>query len=162
MLVGMVEKIKLIFLPFVVAIIIAVMVIFIQEQFPIQQQIKPLKVFEYTAVHFSSGSEMPNMPMKEEMREDSIQMNMTHRFEIAGELNPTIKVKLCDFVKIKFTNTDEIMLHDLTLPKIGLKTEILKPNEYDEIEFIADSEGQLEYLCTLHPDDMKGKILISS
>ncbi len=53
-----------------------------------------------------------------------------------------------------------MMLHDLAIPSLGLQTEILSVDEYDEIEFIANTKGELEYLCTLHPDQMSGKIVI--
>ncbi len=144
------RKIKIIVVSIAVVFLIGVGFNLAQEQFIFNQQAPSLKEFELMAVHLGSESEMGEEAMS----------TMMHRFEIAGQYNPTIEVKQGEFVKLKFKNTDKMMLHDLAIPKLGLQTEILNLDDYQEIEFIANTKGELEYLCTLHPDQMPGKIVI--
>lgn len=149
-------KIKLIVILVVVAFLITIGFDFAQEQFIFNQEAPSLKEFELMAVHLDSESGMG----EEAMMEETAMSSMMHRFMMAGQYNPTIEVKQGDFVKLKFKNTDKMMLHDLAIPSLGLQTETLSVDEYDEIEFIANTKGELEYLCTLHPDQMSGKIVI--
>ena len=149
-------KIKLIVILVVVAFLITIGFDFAQEQFIFNQEAPSLKEFELMAVHLDSESGMG----EEAMMEEAAMSSMMHRFMMAGQYNPTIEVKQGDFVKLKFKNTDKMMLHDLAIPSLGLQTETLSVDEYDEIEFIANTKGELEYLCTLHPDQMSGKIVI--
>jgi len=149
-------KIKLIVILVAVAFLIGIGFDFAQEQFIFNQEAPSLKEFELMAVHLDSESGMG----EEAMMEEAAMSSMMHRFMMAGQYNPTIEVKQGDFVKLKFKNTDKMMLHDLAIPSLGLQTETLSVDEYDEIEFIANTKGELEYLCTLHPDQMSGKIVI--
>ena len=149
-------KIKLIVILVAVAFLITIGFDFAQEQFIFNQEAPSLKEFELMAVHLDTESGMG----EEAMMEEAAMSSMMHRFMMAGQYNPTIEVKQGDFVKLKFKNTDKMMLHDLAIPSLGLQTEILSVDEYDEIEFIANTKGELEYLCTLHPDQMSGKIVI--
>ncbi len=151
-------KIKIIVTLVAVVFLIVVGFDFAQEQFIFNQEVPSLKEFELMAVDLGSESEMG----EEAMVGEAAMGSMMHRFMMAGQYNPTIEVKQGDFVKLKFTNTDKMMLHDLAIPLLGLHTEILSVDEYDEIEFIANTKGELEYLCTLHPDQMSGKIVIKN
>ena len=135
-----------------VAFLIVVGVDLAQEQSTINQQAISLKEFEVKAVHLGSESEM----------DDEAMSTMMYSFEIAGQYNPTIEVTQGDYVKLKFKNSDKMVLHDLAIPSLGLQTETLSLDEYAEIEFIANTKGELEYLCTLHPDQMSGKIVIKT
>ncbi len=149
-------KIKIIVILVAVAFLIGIGFDFAQEQFIFNQEAPSLKEFELMAVHLDTESGMG----EEAMMEEAAISSMMHRFMMAGQHNPTIEVKQGDFVKLKFKNTDKMMLHDLAIPSLGLQTETLSVDEYDEIEFIANTKGELEYLCTLHPDQMSGKIVI--
>ncbi len=149
-------KIKLIVILVAVAFLIGIGFDFAQEQFIFNQEAPSLKEFELMAVHLDSESGMG----EEAMMEEAAMSSMMHRFMMAGQYNPTIEVKQGDFVKLKFKNTDKMMLHDLAIPSLGLQTETLSVDEYDEIEFIANTKGELEYLCTLHPNQMSGKIVV--
>jgi len=149
-------KIKIIVILVAVAFLIGIGFEFAQEQFIFNQEAPSLKEFELMAVHLDSESGMG----EESMIEETAMSSMMHRFMMAGKYNPTIEVKQGDLVKLKFKNTDKMMLHDLAIPSLGLQTEILSVDEYDEIEFIANTKGELEYLCTLHPNQMSGKIVI--
>jgi len=149
-------KIKLIVILVAVAFLTVIGFDLAQEQFIFNQEAPPLKEFELMAVHLDSESGMG----EEAMMEEAAMSSSMHRFMMAGQYNPTIEVKQGDFVKLKFKNTDKMMLHDLAIPLLGLQTETLSVDEYDEIEFFANTKGELEYLCTLHPDQMSGKIVI--
>ena len=149
-------KIKLIVILVAVAFLTVIGFDLAQEQFIFNQEAPPLKEFELMAVHLDSESGMG----EEAMMEEAAMSSSMHRFMMAGQYNPTIEVKQGDFVKLKFKNTDKMMLHDLAIPSLGLQTETLSVDEYDEIEFFANTKGELEYLCTLHPDQMSGKIVI--
>ena len=150
------RKIRIVIISVLIVFLIVVGLNILQEQSIFIFQ-APLKEFEFTAVHLGTESGMDEVAtmIEEEM---SIMM---HRFVIAEQYNPTIEIKQGDFVKLKFKNTDKMMLHDLAIPSLGLQTETLSLDEYGEIEFIANTKGELEYLCTLHPDQMSGKIEIT-
>jgi len=143
-------KIRFIVISIAVAFLIVIGVDLAQEQSTINQQAISLKEFEVKAVHLGPESEM----------DDEAMSTMMHSFEIASQYNPTIEVTLGDYVKLKFKNSDKMVLHDLAIPSLGLQTETLSLDEYGVIEFIANTKGELEYLCTLHPDQMSGKIVI--
>jgi len=145
-------KIRFIVISIAVAFLIVVGVVLAQEQSTINQQAISMKEFEVKAIHLGSESEM----------DDEAMSTMMHSFEIAGQYNPTIEVTQGDYVKLKFKNSDKMVLHDLAIPSLGLQTETLSLDEYGEIEFIANTKDELEYLCTLHPDQMSGKIVIKT
>jgi len=151
------RKIKIILTSISIIFLIGSGLVLAQEQFIFNQQAPSLKEIELIVVVLDSESGMG----EEAMMEEEVMSSMMHRFEIAGEYNPTIEVKQGDFVKLKFKNTDKMMLHDLAIPSLGFQTETLSVDEYGEIEFIANTKGELEYLCTLHPDQMSGKIVIT-
>ena len=151
------RKIRIVIISVLIVFLIFVGLDLLQEQSIFILQAPSLKEFEFTAVHLETESGMGEVAImiEEEMS------TMMHRFVIAEQYNPTIEVKQGDFVKLKFKNTDKMMLHDLAIPSLGLQTETLSLDEYGEIEFIANTKGELEYLCTLHPDQMSGKIVIT-
>jgi len=151
------SKIKIILISISITFLIGGVLVLAQEQFIFNQQTPSLKEFELIVVVLGSESGVGEGAMMGE----GAMSSMMHRFEIEGENNPTIKVKQGDFVKLKFKNTDKTMLHDLAIPSLGFQTETLSVDEYGEIEFIANTKGELEYLCTLHPDQMSGKIVIT-
>ncbi len=151
------RTIKIILISISITFLIGSGLVLAQEQFIFNQQAPSLKEFELIVMVLGSESGMG----EEAMMGEGAMSSMMHRFEIAGEYNPTIKVKQGDFVKLKFKNTDKMMLHDLSIPSLGFQTETLSVDEYGEIEFIANTKGELEYLCTLHPSQMSGKIVIT-
>jgi len=162
------RKIKIVIISVSIVFLIVVGLDILLEQPIFNQQAPSLKEFEFTAVHLGTKFEFPvehlgtESGMGEEvMIGEGTMSSMMHRFVIAEQYNPTIEVKQGDFVKLKFKNTDTMMLHDLAIPSLGLQTETLSLDEYGEIEFIANTKGELEYLCTLHPDQMSGKIVIT-
>ena len=91
---------------------------------------------------------------------EGIPLNM-HKFQLNEKLNPTMIVKKGDLVKLRLNNTDTMMKHDLAIQDLDLKTSLLEPGETTEIIFAANQEGEYDYLCTVHPDQMKGKIVIN-
>jgi len=151
-------KIKIIVILVAVAFLMVIGFDFAQEQFIFNQESPSLKEFELMAVHLDSESEMG----EEALVGEAAMSSMMHRFVMAGQYNPTIEVNQGDFVKLKFKNMDKMTTHDLAIPSLGLQTETLNLDEYGEIEFIANTKGELEYLCTLHPDQMSGKIVIKN
>ena len=105
--------------------------------------------FDFTVVHVNI-----------QYMKEGIPLNI-HKFQLNEKLNPTIIVKKGDLVKLRLTNTDTMMKHDLTIQDLDLKTSLLEPGETTEIIFAANQEGEYDYLCTVHPDQMIGKIVIN-
>ena len=105
--------------------------------------------FDFTVVHVNI-----------QYMKEGIPLNM-HKFQLNEKLNPTMIVKKGDLVKIRLNNTDTMMKHDLVIQDLDLKTPLLEPGETTEIIFDANQEGEYDYLCTVHPDQMKGKIVIN-
>ncbi len=105
--------------------------------------------FDFTVVHVNIQYVKEGIPLN------------THKFQLNEKLNPTIIVKKGDLVKIRLNNTDTMMKHDLAIQDLDLKTSLLEPGETTEIIFAANQEGEYDYHCTVHPDQMKGKIVIN-
>jgi len=105
--------------------------------------------FDFTVVHVDI-----------QYMKDGIPLN-THKFQLNEKLNPTMIVKKGDLVKLRLNNTDRMMKHDLVIQDLDLKTSLLDPGETTEIIFAANQEGEYDYHCTVHPDQMKGKIVIN-
>ena len=105
--------------------------------------------FDFTVVHVNI-----------QYMKEGIPLNM-HKFQLNEKLNPTMIVKKGDLVKIRLNNTDTMMKHDLVIQDLDLKTSLLEPGETTEIIFDANQEGEYDYICTVHPDQMKGKIVIN-
>jgi plastocyanin len=105
--------------------------------------------FDFTVVHVNI-----------QYMKEGIPLNI-HKFQLNEKLNPTIIVKKGDLVKLRLTNTDTMMKHDLAIQDLDLKTSLLEPGETTEIIFSANQEGEYDYLCTVHPDQMIGKIVIN-
>ncbi len=105
--------------------------------------------FDFTVVHVNIQYVKEGIPLN------------THKFQLNEKLNPTIIVKKGDLVKLRLTNTDTMMKHDLVIQDLDLKTSLLEPGETTEIIFSANQEGEYDYLCTVHPDQMIGKIVIN-
>ncbi len=105
--------------------------------------------FDFTVVHVNI-----------QYMKDGIPLNI-HKFQLNEKLNPTIIVKKGDLVKLRLTNTDTMMKHDLAIQDLDLKTSLLEPGETTEIIFSANQEGEYDYHCTVHPDQMIGKIIIN-
>ena len=105
--------------------------------------------FDFTVVHVNI-----------QYMKEGIPLNM-HKFKLNEKLNPTMIVKKGDLVKLRLNNTDTMMKHDLAIQDLDLKTSLLEPGETTEIIFAANQEGEYDYLCTVHPDQMKGKIVIN-
>ena len=105
--------------------------------------------FDFTVVHVNI-----------QYMKEGIPLNM-HKFQLNEKLNPTMIVKKGDLVKLRLNNTDTMMKHDLVIQDLDLKTSLLEPGETTEIIFAANQEGEYDYHCTVHPDQMKGKIVIN-
>jgi|GEM_PF-5324441 len=105
--------------------------------------------FDFTVVHVNI-----------QYMKEGIPLNI-HKFKLNEKLNPTMIVKKGDLVKIRLNNTDTMMKHDLAIQDLDLKTSLLEPGETTEIIFSANQEGEYDYYCTVHPDQMKGKIVIN-
>ena len=139
---------KFFVIPIAVAIVIGITLALMQKESSIFEPELTVKEFEFTAVHLES-------------EQGDHEMHAMHTFVVVGDQNSAIEVNVGDFVRLKVKNTDMMMKHDFALPALDLTTGILEPGEYGEIEFRAMMVGELEYICTLHPDQMNGLIVIN-
>lgn len=72
-----------------------------------------------------------------------------------------IKVKKGQTVKIVFKNTGG--MHDFVVDEFKAKTKIIKANETDTIQFVADKAGTFEYYCSVgnhRAMGMKGNLIV--
>lgn len=72
-----------------------------------------------------------------------------------------ISVKKGDTVLIDFVNGEGF--HDWRLDEFNAKTKVIKTNETDTIEFVADKVGTFEYYCSVGAHravGMKGKFVV--
>lgn len=82
---------------------------------------------------------------------------------IDGMVNPDLQVKPGDVVQITLMNGDN-MLHDLTVPDLGVGTEqIAKKGSQASLTFKATKEGTYAYFCSIpghRAAGMEGKLII--
>lgn len=104
--------------------------------------------FEFTVLHDES------LPMEDN------KMHAAHSFVVSGKENPILEINEGDLVMISFVNTDKMMKHDLVIPELNLQTKILDYEESAELQFRPSTMGNFVYLCSLHPDQMKGSFVI--
>ena len=108
---------------------------------------------------FEVSVEMKGMDDMHSMSEEEME-HMNHNFVESGQNNPELHIMKGELVSVSFKNTNS-MQHNFVIPELGIETDILEPGETGTIHFKAHNSGNYEYLCSLHPDQMKGLILIS-
>jgi nitrosocyanin len=72
-----------------------------------------------------------------------------------------IKVKKDDVVKITFKNIEGF--HDLRIDEYAVKTQVIKANEVETVQFTADKTGTFEYYCSVgqhRANGMFGKLIV--
>jgi plastocyanin len=75
------------------------------------------------------------------------------------ELNPTLRVRAGERVRVIFTNTDTGMSHDFVITDLNVASRLLKGKDSETIEFIAPASlGTHTYSCTPHSAAMRGTI----
>lgn len=104
--------------------------------------------FEFTVLHDESRLMEGN------------KMHAVHSFVVSGKENPILEINKGDLVMISFVNTDKMVKHDLVIPELNLQTKILDYEESAELQFRPSAMGNFVYLCSLHPDQMKGSFVI--
>lgn len=80
-----------------------------------------------------------------------------------GVLNPTIRAKVGDTVRITFINTDETA-HNLLIDAYNINMGPLQnKNDSAEVEFVVDQPGEFEYYCNIESHNtlgMVGKLIV--
>jgi len=120
-----------------------------------------LQTFTLTALHVSENQEH-NLMSEDNDHDSMIQdhsMMASHKFVLDGIENPDIEIILGEPTIIEFVNTDSMMAHDIAIPQYDLFSDVLESGENAKLEFTAMQVGEFDYLCTLHPDQMYGKII---
>ena len=78
-----------------------------------------------------------------------------------SELNPTLRVRAGERVRIVISSTDAGMSHDFVIPDLKVASRLLKGKDSDTIEFTAPaSPGAHTYSCTPHSATMRGTIAV--
>jgi|SRR5918996_2256870 plastocyanin len=72
--------------------------------------------------------------------------------------NPDIKLKANIPQELVFINKDSTP-HDITVESLNIESGILNKDEEFKTTITSES-GVYEYYCSLHPQDMKGKIIV--
>ena len=52
--------------------------------------------------------------------------------------------------------------HDFVVNDLSVKSKILNEGENFKTTLVANKSGAYEYYCSLHPDEMRGKILVEA
>lgn len=52
--------------------------------------------------------------------------------------------------------------HDFTIDDLNVKSKILNEGENFKTTIVGNKSGTYEYYCSLHPDEMRGKILVGA
>ena len=76
-----------------------------------------------------------------------------------GRPNPTLRLAAGETVRITLRNLDRGMQHDVVSDSLDLRTPLLDGGEAAGLTFAAPARpGDHEYVCTLHPLLMRGRI----
>src|SRR3990170_6838316 len=91
-------------------------------------------------------------------------------FQLSGQKNPTLSVKVGQAVKVNLTNTGVAIHNTRTAGEDGNYNsgddDVSDPNPVPagataRLEFTFDKAGTFNYQCDFHPIDMKGEIIIA-
>jgi plastocyanin len=75
--------------------------------------------------------------------------------------NPTIEVKARERVRIVLKNQDRGLVHDLAVPAVKKRLDLLEWNESDDLTFTAPKTlGTYQYECQPHRLMMRGTIRV--
>jgi plastocyanin len=74
--------------------------------------------------------------------------------------NPVLRLRAGQQVEIVLRGADAGMRHDLTIPDFDLKTPLVSLGETAVLRFRARRPGTYEYFCTMHPQVMRGVIVV--
>lgn len=83
-------------------------------------------------------------------------------FIMDGAVNPDIRVKQGDRVRVEFETTDQYM-HDWVVAEFDAATEQVREGNVTSVEFVADEKGEFEYFCSVgnhYERGMKGRFIV--
>ena len=83
------------------------------------------------------------------------------KFLMNGGVNPDIRVKLGDKIRIEFSSTQGF--HDWVVDEFNAATEQVRPGTPTFVEFVADKKGTFEYYCSVgthRAAGMKGNLIV--
>lgn len=86
--------------------------------------------------------------------------DMAYYLDGKGEPNPTLELLSGQRIRLTFINRDKGILHDLVLPELGLASEKISYGQATALQFKLKEPGWFEYLCSLHPVMMRGKLAV--
>lgn len=86
--------------------------------------------------------------------------DMAFYLEGLSEVNPTLELVSGEKVRLHFINRDRGIEHDLVLPQLALHTGKISFGESAVLEFRSAELGWFDYLCSLHPAMMRGKVAV--
>lgn len=119
------------------------------------------------AVQTPVVTESVQTPAPEEKKEASDAAMVSDVKEVIVEGSPfkflpaEIKVKKGQTVKIVFKNIAG--MHDFVVDEFKARTKVIKANETDTIQFVADKAGTFEYYCSVgnhRSMGMKGNLIV--
>lgn len=74
--------------------------------------------------------------------------------------NPPLVFHVGERIRLHFINQDAGMLHDVAFSQLDVSTGKIRYGETTRIEFSPKVPSESDYLCTLHPAAMKGRVLV--
>ena len=101
----------------------------------------------------------PGEPAIHEIR--LVVRDMAYHSANDAEVNPTLRVRAGERVRIILTNTETGMSHDFVIPDWKVSTPVLKGKGSEAVEFTAPATiGTHDYNCTPHAATMRGTIAV--
>lgn len=87
-----------------------------------------------------------------------IAKDMAYYVEGKSQPNPTLGFPSGERIRLTLINRDKGMLHDWVLPELGLASEKISYGQTTILQFKLSEPGWFDYLCSLHPAMMRGKV----
>jgi len=78
-----------------------------------------------------------------------------------NKTNPDIYVKKGMPLRINILNKD-FRRHDFVINELNLNTGYMSTDQQVTLAIASNSKGTFEYYCSLHPDKMRGKVIIEN
>jgi len=87
--------------------------------------------------------------------------DMSYHLGNGLEINPTLRVRAGERVRVILTNTEAGMAHDFVIPDWKVASRLVKGKGSETVEFTAPSSaGAYTYKCTPHAATMRGTIAV--
>lgn len=86
--------------------------------------------------------------------------DMRYHLDAQPGVNPALRVRPGETIRVVLQNDDSGMRHDFTIPDWDVQTTVIRAGATASVVFRAPARGVAFYSCTPHASVMKGTITV--